>query len=122
MDSEGDGKEIVRFFLYHNSRDVIEAEMCEGGEVDCGEVGGMIGEGIFWEYKGLIEFMGEHPAMYGLDNKRAELHQKLEKIFPNRIAELKIVLHDLPKGFMYADLVWAINNIKDFKSLIGMEK
>ena len=79
-------------------------------------------EEIFWEYKGLTEFMGTTPGVYSLDSRRTELHKKLEKCFEGREKELAIVLHDLPLDFMPEDLCWAVSDIKDFRRYLRKER
>lgn len=78
-------------------------------------------ETIFWEYKGLTEIMSEHPGMYGLDSKRAELHKEIEKYFPGKEEDLKTVLHNLPVDFSFKDLCWAVKDIVKFRQYIKEE-
>jgi len=70
---------------------------------------------LFWTYKGLIETMESMPGMYGLDNKRTDLHKEMETFFPGRETQLKEVLHNIETGMQPADVLWAVNNIEEFR-------
>lgn len=64
---------------------------------------------------GLIETMMLMPSMYGLDNKRSELHREIEAYFTGREELLKEVLHNLKVDMQPKDVIWAVNNIEKFR-------
>jgi len=72
-------------------------------------------EDLIFTYKGLIETMSKYPGMYGLDAKRSELHCQIETYFVGREEVLKEVLHNLEIGMQPKDVVWAVNNIGEFR-------
>lgn len=73
---------------------------------------------LFWQYKGLIEFMEKHPGTYGLDNQRSVLHKEMECHFVGKEDVLKEVLHNLPVNFTPSDVEWAVNDLDAFRDFI----
>lgn len=70
---------------------------------------------LYWNYKGIIETMEEMPGMYGLDQRRTDLHKQMEALYPDKRDELKEVLHNLQIDMQPSDVLWAINNIEKFR-------
>ena len=72
---------------------------------------------VFWQYKGICEFMAEYPATYAMDIKRRELHGKLLSSVKGvkRKENLTFILHNLPKGFDWETVLAYIDDIEGFK-------
>jgi len=68
---------------------------------------------IAWEYWGWISFMAKHPGLYGLDEKRAECHDRLCKHYGISKDESKTITDNLNKYEDAATMHFALVNCKN---------
>lgn len=61
-------------------------------------------EELYWEYQGLISFMEQHTATYGMDVKRQVIHEEILAHYLSQDWEkVTKVLHNLKPDMMFKD-------------------
>ena len=58
-------------------------------------------ENLFWRYKGIVEFMEDHPGMYGMDYQRTDIHTEIKSFFKNKEKRLNKILHNMSRDLDY---------------------
>jgi hypothetical protein len=70
-------------------------------------------EGLYWEYKGIIEFMKKYPATYGMDSRREKVHLEILSKFPESSREkVTEILHNIKSDMIYWDFMKQVEQLK----------
>ena len=68
---------------------------------------------MLWEYWGLIETMQNNPGLYGLDDKRSKLHDKICAYFKLSKEKTKTITDHLDKYKTAVDLWFAFLDLQE---------